>query len=284
MKKLGFILGKLSAMLLVVVLCSSAGRVVKKSSIVDAKTGWEKTLYHAMYKAECKSLSLESYRYLGDIKNEKKRVALFDDIFSEDEYMVVANYEENIFRVMTYGECIEHSGSKNKDLYLPRKKLVISQVGNRNIGVVELCWDYKGKKFKSKAIVETDGDKNFIYDNIMNYVPAENQPPSGRKTAHNEKGYMTEIYHNLPLKEYKGDGSPLTITYSRNGEVIKEEIHEFPQKKFAEGGLAKNTYIVNGKVVKEEILEMPKPSGSGVIKTTHKVNGKVVKEETKILP
>ena len=95
---------------------------------------------------------------------------------------------------------------------------------------------------------------------------------------------MTEIYHNSPLKEYKGDGSPLTITYSRNGEVMKEEIHEFPQKKFAEGGLAKNTYIVNGKVVKEEILEMPKPSGSGVIKTTHKVNGKVVKEETKILP
>ena len=200
MKKLGFILGKLGAMLLVVMLCSSAGPVVKKVSIDDAKTGWEKTLYYAMYKAESKSLSLESYRYLGAVKNEKKKAALFDEIFGEDEYMVVANYEENIFNIMTYGERINLSSSKNKDLYLPRKELVISQIGNRNIGVVELCWDYKGKKFKSKAIVESDGEQNFIYDNIMNYAPADNQPPSGRKTAHNMKGYVTEIYHNSHLK------------------------------------------------------------------------------------
>lgn len=281
MKKLGFILGKFGAMLLFVVLCSSAGRVVKKVTIDEATTGWEKTLYFAMYKAECSSLSLESYRYLGAVKNDKKKAALFDEIFGEDEYMVVANYEENIFKIMTYGECINLTPAKNKDLYLPRKELVISQIGNRNIGVVELCWDYKGKKFKSKAIVESDGEQNFIYDNIMNYAPADNQPPSGRKTAHNMKGYVTEIYHNSHLKEYKGDGSPLTITYSRNGEVLKEEIHEFPPKKLAEGGYAKNTYRVNGKVVKEEVIELPKMNHAeaGVAKTTYSVNGKVVKEE-----
>ena len=274
-------MGKLCAMLLVVMLCSSAGPVVKKVSIDDAKTGREKTLYYAMYKPESKSLSLESYRYLGAVKNEKKKAALFDEIFGEDEYMVVANYEENIFNIMTYGERINLSSSKNKDLYLPRKELVISQIGNRNIGVVELCWDYKGKKFKSKAIVESDGEQNFIYDNIMNYAPVDNQPPSGRKTTHNYKGHITEIYHNSPLKNYEGDGTPLTITYSRNGEVLKEEIHEFPPKKLAEGGYAKNTYRVNGKVVKEEVIELPKMNHAeaGVAKTTYRVNGKVVKEE-----
>ena len=256
MKRLVMSLMRVSAVLFCVVLCSSAGRVVKKVTIDEATTGWEKTLYFAMYKAECSSLSLESYRYLGAVKNDKKKAALFDEIFGDDEYMVVANYEENIFKIMTYGECINLTPAKNKDLYLPRKKLVISQIGNRNIGVVELCWDYKGKKFKSKAIVESDGEQNFIYDNIMNYAPADNQPPSGRKTAHNMKGYVTEIYHNSHLKEYKGDGSPLTITYSRDGKVLKEEIHEFPRKEHAEAGVAKTTYRVNGKVVKEEIEDL----------------------------
>ncbi|MBO5860314.1 MAG: hypothetical protein J6Q45_01420 [Alistipes sp.] len=281
MKRLVMSLMRVSAVLFCVVLCSSAGRVVKKVTIDEATTGWEKTLYFAMYKAECSSLSLESYRYLGAVKNDKKKAALFDEIFGEDEYMVVANYEENIFKIMTYGECINLTPAKNKDLYLPRKELVISQIGNRNIGVVELCWDYKGKKFKSKAIVESDGEQNFIYDNIMNYAPADNQPPSGRKTAHNMKGYVTEIYHNSHLKEYKGDGSPLTITYSRDGKVLKEEIHEFPRKEQAEAGVAKNTYIVNGKVIKEEVIEMPKMNHAevGVAKTTYRVNGKVVKEE-----
>ena len=86
MRRLNVFIGKIGIMLLFVVLCSSAGRVVKKVTMDDAKTAWEKTLYFAMYKAESKSLSLESYRYLGDIKSEKKRAALLDDIFSDDEF------------------------------------------------------------------------------------------------------------------------------------------------------------------------------------------------------
>lgn len=275
-------------MLLFVVLCSSAGRVVKKVTMDDAKTAWEKTLYFAMYKAESKSLSLESYRYLGDIKSEKKRAALLDDIFSDDEYMVVANYEDNIFKIMTYGECKKLSNSKSKDnLYLPRKKLVTSQIAKYQIGVVELCWNYNGKKFKSKAIVSTDGEKRFLYDNIMNYAPTDNCPGPERKTTVNYKGYKTETYHNSKLKEYEGDGTPLTITYSRNGEVLKEEIHEFPRKNRDMAGVAKNTYRINGEVVKEEVFELPHKKNTveaGVAKNTYRVNGKVVKEEVFELP
>ena len=200
MKKTSVLLGKLSALLLFVVLCSSAGRVVKKSSIVDAKTGWEKSFYYAMHKAESKSLSLESYRYLGAVKNEKKKAALLDEIFSEDAYMVVGSGNRARYKIMTYGECINLTPAKNKDLYAPRRMNVASAIAKKNIGVVELRWKYKGKKFKSKAIVETDGKQNFIYDNIMTYAPTDN------------------------------DAAPGVIkrTHKVNGKIVKQEIEMLP--------------------------------------------------------
>lgn len=211
-------------------LCS-CGKSVKESSVdiselVSDATGWKKSLYNAMYIAECKTLSLEGYKYLGNVTTEVEKQALLDEIFGLDEYMVVANYRDNVFDIITYGERINLTTAKNKDLYASRKNNVSTAIVDRNIGVVELNWNYRGERFKSKAIVAADGDKEFIYDNIMSYVPVDNQP---------EKSSIAKN------------------TYSVNGKVVKEEVIELPKMNHAEAGVAKTTYRVNGKVVKEEI-------------------------------
>ena len=90
--------------------------------------------------------------------------------------MVVANYKDNNFDIMTYAERINMTSTKNNELYAPRKNSVASVIDGRNIGVVELMWDYRGEKIISKAIVANDGEKEFIYDNILTYVPVDSQP------------------------------------------------------------------------------------------------------------
>lgn len=200
-----------------------------KSLLNGEVAAWKNTLYTVMNIAECKTLSLEGYKYLGEITTETEKQALLDEIFGLDEYMVVANYRDNIFDIITYGERINLTTAKNKELYAPRKNNVSSAIVDRNIGVVELNWNYRGEKFKSKAIVATDGDKEFIYDNIMSYVPVDNQPEN------------SSIAKN---------------TYRVNGKVVKEEVIELPKMNHAEAGVAKTTYRVNGKVVKEEIEDL----------------------------
>ena len=148
--------------------------MINEVSFDDLKTEWERTFYYAMNIAESETLSLEGYKYLGSINSMSEKQSLLDGIFSEDEYMVVVNDDYTRFEIMTYGECINLTPSKNKDLYVPRKCDIATVVADKNIGVVELSWNYKGNKFKTKAIVETDGDKNFIYDNIMSYAPTDN--------------------------------------------------------------------------------------------------------------
>lgn len=225
MKKLRVIMRVVGVLLVGVMMYSCRKPAVDEISLDVEKTKWEQSMYNAMYIAECKTLSLEDYKYLGDVTTEEDKQTLLDEIFGLDEYMVVANYEANIFDIITYGQSIEAS-TKDKNLYAPRKNNVASAIENRNIGVVELNWNYRGEKFKSKAIVAADGDKEFIYDNIMSYVPVDNQP---------EKSSIAKN------------------TYRVNGKVVKEEVIDLPKMNHAEAGVAKTTYRVNGKVVKEEI-------------------------------
>lgn len=230
MRKVKFIFKLLSVVIfsMVVNSCKDNATEINNQEIqLDGNaTGWKKSLYNAMNLAECETLSLESCKYLGDVTSDIQKEALIDEIFGEKQYMVVANYGSNEFDIMTYGERINLTTAKNKDLYAPRKNNVSSAIVGRNIGVVELSWNYRGERFKSKAIVAIDGDKEFIYDNIMSYVPVDNQPEN------------SSIAKN---------------TYSVNGKVVKEEVIELPKMNYAEAGVAKTTYRVNGKVVKEEI-------------------------------
>lgn len=230
MRKVKFIFKLLSVVIfsMVVNSCKDNATEINNQEIqLDGNaTGWKKSLYNAMNLAECETLSLESCKYLGDVTSDIQKEALIDEIFGEKQYMVVANYGSNEFDIMTYGERINLTTAKNKDLYAPRKNNVSSAIVGRNIGVVELSWNYRGERFKSKAIVAIDGDKEFIYDNIMSYVPVDNQPEN------------SSIAKN---------------TYSVNGKVVKEEVIELPKMNHAEAGVAKTTYRVNGKVVKEEI-------------------------------
>lgn len=174
MKKFVNFLSIVGALLVSMLLFSCSEPAVDEISLDVEKTKWEQSMYNAMYIAECKTLSLEDYKYLGDVTTEEDKQTLLEEIFGLDEYMVVANYEANIFDIITYGQSIEAS-TKDKNLYAPRKNNVASAIENRNIGIVELSWDYLGEKFKSKAIVATDGDKEFIYDNILSYAPVDDQ-------------------------------------------------------------------------------------------------------------
>ena len=233
MKRIKYLFRLLSIVIFTLLLSSCKGNVTDVNNpeiqLDGEATGWKKSLYNAMNLAECETLSLESCKYLGEVTSEIQKEALLDEIFGEKQYMVIANYESNVFDIMTYGERINLTTAKNKDLFAPRKKNVASAIANKNIGVVELSWNYRGERFKSKAIVATDGYQEFIYDNIMSYVPVDNQPESS---------------------------SVAKNTYRVNGKVVKEEVIELPKMNHAEAGVAKTTYSVNGKVVKEEIEDL----------------------------
>ncbi len=175
MKKLRIIMRVVGVLLVGTMLYSCSARNNEEISYDKLNTGWEKTMYNAMHFVESKSLSLEDYVYLGDVQSKEAKQELLDEIFGEKEYMVVLNSDYTEYDIMTYGECINLSNANNKkDLYAPRKRNVASAIVDRNIGVVELSWNYRGDRFKSKAIVATNGDENFIYDNIMTYAPADN--------------------------------------------------------------------------------------------------------------
>lgn len=210
MKKLRVIMRVVGVLLVGVMMYSCSEPAVDEISSENLKTKWEKSLYNAMYIAECKTLSLEGYKYLGDVTTEEGKQALLDEIFSDKEYMVAANYEANTFDIMTYGERINLTPLKNKNLYAPRKSNVTKGIENRSIGVVELKWNYLGEnKFTSKAIVATDGEQEFLYDNILSYAPVDNQPKETRTVKDlTTRSSSTKAFD---LESIRGDHGPMTL-------------------------------------------------------------------------
>lgn len=192
-----------------VMMYSCSEPAVDEISSENLKSKWEKSLYNAMYIAECKTLSLEGYKYLGDVTTEEGKQALLEEIFGLDEYMVVANYKDNIFDIITYGERINLTTAKDKDLYAPRKNNVSTAIVDRNVGVVELSWDYLGEKFKSKAIVATDGDKEFIYDNILSYAPVDDQYKYDKRVEYCTTRSTGSDYYMLEF--HMSDHGPFTL-------------------------------------------------------------------------
>ena len=212
-----------------VMMYSCSEPAVDEISSENLKSKWENSLYNAMHIVECKTLSLEGYKYLGDVTTEVEKQALLDEIFGLDEYMVVANYKTNIFKVLTYGRYVDFLSTKNKSLYAPRRNNVASAIVDRNIGVVELRWVYLGKEFTSKAIVATDGEKEFIYDNILTYAPIDNQPVGKSEDVITRSGNSGEIVSIF------SDHGPMTLSLEYAWEYEIQLISYFDSNKIFSG-------------------------------------------------
>ena len=173
---------RLSIQLLIVcaaVLCS-CNRYANKDWTSEKLT-WKESMYYAMNIAENHKLSLESYKYLGAVESEDDKVALINDIFSDDAYFVTTTDVHPVrFMMWTYGEFIEGkrkelaSSNKANSIFIPRQIKINKLISERKVGVVELNWCYLGHKITTKAIVALDGDEEFLYDNIMSYAPTDN--------------------------------------------------------------------------------------------------------------
>lgn len=239
MKKLRVIMRVVGVLLVGVMMYSCSEPAVDEISLNYETTEWGSSLNRVVSVLENKPLSIESYRYLGDITNDSERESLLDDIFDNNEYMLVYIGEDCVdYEIMTYGESIKKLNTKNKDLYLPRRNLVTSQIANHNIGVVELNWDYKGNKFKTKMIVSTDGEKGFLYDNILSYLPAENQPEKDPNA-----GVPTPTrsnWSNNPMGFQIADHGPLLVAT----DAFAWEYDIFVETEFNDNKILKNKVLL----------------------------------------
>ena len=179
MRMLSVLFGRLSAVVLTVVLCSC--NQYKNRDWTAEKLTWKESMYYAMNVAENHKLSLESYKFIGAVESEDDKVALISEIFSDDAYFVTTTDDHPVrFMMWTYGEYIEGkrqelaSSNVANNIFTPRQIKINKLITERNVGVVELKWCYLGHKITTKAIVALDGDEEFLYDNIMSYAPTDN--------------------------------------------------------------------------------------------------------------
>lgn len=174
----------LSFMMAIVLVCAmaSCSRTINEDlSVANPETRtekfiWERELYYIMeHNTVVKDypLKLLGYKHIGAITNESDIDSYLKEIYSDDAYIAVsAPNSELKFEIFQYRDIV--NGERDFDVatifqkqqaYLRERAVLVG------MQIVELNWEYKGKKFTSLTLATND-DEGIVYDNIVTYAPS----------------------------------------------------------------------------------------------------------------
>ena len=116
-------------------------------------------------------LKLLGYKYLGVVSNKQDVEKYLDFVFSENSYLAISSDRvEEKFEVFRRKEIIEGCIAQDLDaagLFEMHRSRVANYISIGNAHIVEISWKYKGRKFKTWALVDK-GNAGFIFDSVAN--------------------------------------------------------------------------------------------------------------------
>ena len=151
----------------------ASANLLRGSNVNDSsdKYIWEHQLDYMKENNTVKGFPLKMLdcKYLGVISNEKDVEKYLDFVFSENSYLAInSDRVDEKFEVFQRKEIIDGCAAQGLDA-AERFEMHRSQVANYisigNTHIVEIRWKYKGKKFKTWALVDR-GNRGFIFDSV----------------------------------------------------------------------------------------------------------------------
>lgn len=117
------------------------------------------------------SVALVGYIFEQTISSQKDKSAIVNEMLAGDSYMVISEslkepYKQ--YKIMTVSESIKLFG---RNIFTGRKELILEPLSKvKEIGVVQLIWNYEGKEIRTKLLVDMQNNMP-LYDNIASYIP-----------------------------------------------------------------------------------------------------------------
>ncbi|MBR7096565.1 MAG: hypothetical protein IKC78_02185 [Alistipes sp.] len=136
----------------------------KATENVSQDYAWQRLLSSCMKKPMYGgNLKLLGYNQAGKADTAEKRQRYLDKCFSPNSYFAIFDSEKGKTDVASQRELATRNNFDIK-YFLSYRSHVTKKIGDKSYDMVELRWSYKGKKFKTMALVS---ESEIIHDNVF---------------------------------------------------------------------------------------------------------------------